>query len=204
MNRDQRLVLIALPVIAFSGWLVRKEYREYVVNSTGSAAPSAAQNAFAPTVAAPPVKSNVAKATVPRGIAVEEVAKNATPEDTLTIERAKSAKASSLDGSLPRESLSEWMRETAGGSARIMWRTSGCGDVGSQEGVVPVCAEADIDFSDGTKFQTLLLLGSRDAKSQSVNYGDPSLLGSVYARRGSDTLMPAPLSSLSRIAAAAE
>jgi hypothetical protein len=92
------------------------------------------------------------------------------------------------------------METAAGSSAQILWEVNDCGGAARLPGTIPVCAQADIDLSDGTKFQAALLMGTKTVKSHGVQYGAPSLLWAVYSQSGSDSLTPAPLSSLTRIA----
>jgi hypothetical protein len=92
------------------------------------------------------------------------------------------------------------MESAAGASAQILWEVNDCGGAARLPGTIPVCAQANIDLSDGTKFQAVLLMGTKTMKSYGVQYGAPSLLWAVYSQSGSDALTPAPLSSLTRIA----
>jgi hypothetical protein len=92
------------------------------------------------------------------------------------------------------------METAAGSSAQILWEVNDCGGAARLPGTIPVCAQADIDLSDGTKFQAALLMGTKSEKSREVQYGTPSLLWAVYTQSGSDALTPAPISALTRIA----
>jgi hypothetical protein len=95
------------------------------------------------------------------------------------------------------------MESAAGASAQILWEENDCGGASRLSGTIPVCAQANIDLSDGTKFQAALLMGTKTENSREVQFGAPSLLWAVYTQSGSDALTPAPLSALTRIAQAA-
>ena len=195
MEREHTLLLISLPIIAFAGWLLWKEYGEFYGKPPVDL-PKVSQTAPAISTNAPPVSSE-------RGSAVEEVPIGRTAEQAAIIARAKKTPVSFLDSSLPHQFAPEWMERTAGAPARIVWEVNDCGDVAKQPGTIPVCAQANIDFSDGTKFQALLLMGTRAPKAREVQFADPSLMWAAYSKSDGDALTPAPLSALTRIARSA-
>lgn len=202
MDRDRILVLIAFPIIAFALFLLWKEYGEYYgkppitqipdVPQLSSVAASISSSGSAPVSGTKPSSS--------RGLATERVPKGRTAEQTAVIIRAKSTPVSVLDSSLPPLSTEHWIETAAGASAQILWEVNDCGGAAKVPEATPVCAQADIDLSDGTKFQAALLMGTRTLKSHEVQYGAPSLLWAVYTQSGSDALTPAPLKALTRIA----
>ena len=199
MERQHILLLISLPIIAFAGWLLWKEYDEFYGKPPVDL-PKVSQTAPATSTNAPAATSPVSSE---RGKAVEEVPSGRTAEQAAIIARAKKTPVSFLDSSLPHQSASEWMERTAGAPARIAWEVNDCGDVAKQPGTIPVCAQANIDFSDGTKFQALLLMGTRAPRSHGVEFADPSLMWAAYSKSDGDALTPAPLSALTRIAQSA-
>ena len=201
MDRDRVLILIAVPIIGFAAILLWKEYGEYYGKPPVVQLPDVAQLAPASLSAS---KSAVdTSSSNSTGRAAEEIPKGRTAEQATVIARAKNTSASALDSSLPHQSVSDWMAGTAGGSARIRWEVNDCGEAAREPGTLPVCAQANIDFSDGTSFQAALLMGTRTAKSHNVQFADPSLMWAVYSKSGSDALTPAPLSALTRIAQSA-
>ena len=199
MGREHILLIVALPIIGVAGWLLWKEYGEFYGRPPVEL-PEISQPAqqtisrYAPT-SAPTVSSD-------RGRAVEQSPEKRSSEEAAVIARAKRTLVSSLDSSLPRQATADWMGSTAGESARISWEVNDCGDVDKQPGALPVCAQANIDLSSGTKFQALLLMGTRTSKSRGIQFSDPSLMWAAYSKSDGDQLTPAPLSALSRIALA--
>ena len=195
-TRDRTLLLIALPIIAAGAFLLWKEYGEYYGKSPTVALPDVAQLPSLP-ISKPATTDN----SLPdRGRAKETTPKGGSAEQRGVIARAKSTAASSVDASLPNQPIGDWMERAAGSSATILWQVNDCGDVPRQPGSAPLCAQANIDFSDGTRFQALLLVGARAPKSHGVQFADPSLMWAVYAKAGSDDFTPAPLGSLRRVA----
>jgi hypothetical protein len=191
---------MALPVIAVAVFLLWKEYDRYYGKSPITGLPDVAQLPLLPI--SKPAKTDTSLAD--RGRAKDLTPKGRSAEQTAVITRAKSTPATSLDSSLPNEPIEDWMERAAGSSASIQWQVNDCGDLARQPGSLPLCAQANIDFSDGTKFQALMLMGSRALKTHSVQFTDPSLMWAVYAKAGSDDFTPAPLSSLQRVAATAQ
>ena len=156
---------------------------------------------------APQAVSSYAPSSAPntasdRGRAVEQSPEKRSSEEAAVIARAKRTLVSSLDSSLPHQAAADWMGRTAGGSARISWEVNDCGDVDKQPSALPVCAQANIDLSSGTKFQALVLMGTRTSKSRGIQFSDPSLMWAAYSTSDGDQLTPAPLSALTRIAQA--
>lgn len=201
MDTRQRLfLLMAIPVIAVAVFLLWKEYDRYYGKSPIAALPDVAQLPTLPILK--PAKTDAS--LTDRGRAKDLTLKGGSTQQTAVITRAKNTPASSLDSSLPNQPIEDWMERAAGSSASILWQVNDCGDVDRQPGSVPLCAQANIDFSDGTKFQTLMLMGARILKTHNAQFNDPSLMWAVYAKPDSDDFTPAPLSSLQRVAAAAQ
>ena len=197
------LILIALPIIAFALFLLWKEYGEYYGKSPIVEFPGVPQLSAGSATSPSPANTSMNDSHSRRGWAVEEVPKARTTEQAAVVARAKSTIVSMLDSSLPRQPIADWMAGTAGESARIVWEVNDCGDGSRQPGTMPVCAQANINFSNGRKFQALLLMGTRTSKLHSVQFAAPSLLWAVYSTSDDGALTPAPLSAFTRIAQSA-
>lgn len=203
MDRERIFLLIATPIIAFALFLLWKEYDEYYGEAPTAHLPEISQlKTDAQSMTLPSSKNDVVltAANSSRGMAIETTPEGRTPTQKAVIARAKTIPVSTLDASLPHQPIGEWMKHTAGSSARILWETNDCGEAAKEPGSAPVCAQADVDFSDGTKFQTLLLVGARSLKSREMQYASPSLLWAAYSNSEGENLTPAPLSALTRIA----
>jgi hypothetical protein len=197
VSREQQLLLLAVPVMAFVIFLVWKEYES-------NATPSAAQSET-PQVSAPaPSDPAAGQAALSEGAATEEIPKNRSEVDQEIIARAKSAPVSMLDSSLPHQSAGFWIAHAAGPSAGLRWDVNHCPGSRKQPDSTPVCAQADIQFPNGTKFHALLLLGEQPLSPPGpVRYTQPSLLWAAY-KKSRGPLTPAPLSLLQRIAQESE
>jgi len=200
VDRDRIYLVIAFPVILAACALLWKEYVGYYGKSPTSDLPTqvslpvslpASSSAASPAPAVP--------GGTPNGTALEEAPRRRSAQDQETVRQAKTVLASSLDSSLPNQALGDWIAQTAGASARVLWEANHC-DEEQPHDSLPVCAQANVDFNEGTKFQALLLVGSQPLKPRgAVQYSEPSLMWSVYQKPGA-TLSPAPLSALQRIA----
>jgi hypothetical protein len=193
VSREQQLLLLAVPVMAFVIFLVWKEYES-------NAAPSVAQSET-PQVSAPAESdSSAGQTALSEGAATEEIPKNRSAVDQEIIARAKNAPVSMLDSSLPHQSAGFWIAHAAGPSAGLRWDVNHCPGSRKQADSTPVCAQADVQFPNGTKFHALLLLGEQPLNPPgAVRYTQPSLLWAAYKKtRGA--LTPAPLSLLQQIA----
>ena len=203
MDRERLFLLIASPIIAFALFLLWKEYDEYYGETPVAHLPEISRLKTEAQSTTPPNSRNdvvLTAANSSRGLAIETIPEGRTPTQKVVIARAKTIPVSTLDTSLPHQPIGEWIKHTAGSSARILWETNDCGVVTTEPGTAPVCAQADVDFSDGTKFQTLLLVGARSLKSRETQYANPSLLWAAYSNSEGENLTPAPLSALTRIA----
>ena len=202
MDRERIYLVIALPIILAACALLWKEYEEYYGK------PPAAELSIPSQVNLPvssPGSSVAATGVTPAqsasqsGIAVEDVPKRRSAQDEETIKRAKAVLASAMDTSLPHQALGDWIAHTSGASARIRWEANHCDQVKPQD-PSPVCAQVNVDFSEGTTFQVLLLVGSQPLTPPGpVQYGEPSLMWAVY-QKPQAAMSPAPLSALQRIA----
>ena len=158
-----------------------------------SAAASAYSSAPPPVPAASPLPD-----TSPAGIAFEVIPKDRSAEEQDIINHGKNAPVSMLDSSLPHQSAGYWIPRAAGAYSRLRWDVNDCRTPRRHNDSIPVCAQADIQFTSGTRFEALLLLGSRPINSAGpIKYVQPSLLWAYYKKpRGA--VVPAPLGLLQR------
>lgn len=158
-----------------------------------SAAASAYSSAPPPVPAASPLPD-----TSPAGIAFEVIPKDRSVEEQDIINHGKNAPVSMLDSSLPHQSAGYWIPRAAGAYSRLRWDVNDCRTPRRHNDSIPVCAQADIQFTSGTRFEALLLLGSRPINSAGpIKYVQPSLLWAYYKKpRGA--VVPAPLGLLQR------
>jgi hypothetical protein len=180
--------------MAFAIFLVWKEYK-----SSSTPPPSQSET---PQVSARARESDSSSAQsgLSGGVATEEIPKERNAEDQDIIAHAKNAPASMLDSSLPHQSAGFWMAHAAGPSAGLRWEVNHCPGSRKQPDSTPVCAQADIQFPNGTNFHALLLLGDQPLDPPGpVRYTQPSLLWAAY-KKSRGPLTPAPLSLLQRIA----
>lgn len=189
MTRERLLVVILLPIIGAAVYWVWN-----AANEANNPKPSVAE-AVAPEPPPSPALQRVIE-----GVAYEDVPQNRSAEDQDIVNHAKDAPASMLDSSLPHQSIGYWIAHAAGSAARLRWDVNNCPGADKQPDSTPVCAQANIDFSNGTKFEALLLLGEKPTNpTGAVKYTQPSLLWASYQKtRGA--LIPADLSGLPQIA----
>ena len=202
MDRERIYLVVALPIIIAACVLLWKEYVAYYGTSSSAelSIPSQANlPVSSPRSSAAAAGAAPAQSAPQSGIAVEDVPKRRSVQDEETIKRAKAVLASTLDASLSHQALGDWIAHTAGASARVRWEANHC-DQDKPQDPAPVCAQVNVDFSEGTKFQALLLVGSQPLKPLGpVQYGEPSLMWAVY-QKPEAAMSPAPLGALQRIA----
>jgi len=180
--------------MALAIFLVWKEYE------SNSAPPPSQSETPRVSVPAAESDSSSAQSALSEGVATEEIPKERSAEDQDIIARAKNAPVSMLDSSLPHQSAGFWIAHAAGPSAGLRWEVNHCPGSRKQPDSTPVCAQADIQFPNGTKFHSLLLLGDKPLNPPGpVRYTQPSLLWAAY-KKSRGPLTPAPLSLLQRIA----
>ena len=202
MSRERIYLLLAFPLIIAAGVLLWKQYVEYYGKPPTAELPMPSQVTLPISPAGAPSASSAAlppQSTSQGGVAAEEVQKHRSAQDEETVKRGKAVPASTLDASLPHQALGDWIAQTAGASARVRWEANHCDQERTQD-ELPVCAQANVEFSEGTKFQALLLMGSQPLKPHApVQYGEPSLMWAVY-QKPEAAMSPAPLGALQRIA----
>ncbi|HWY67303.1 MAG TPA: hypothetical protein VNX88_01500 [Terriglobales bacterium] len=194
MSRDQALLLVTVVAIAVGIFMLRQANGQSNSAEASVAAPTYA-SAPPPTPAAAPLPENSAA-----GAAFEAIPKDRSGEEQEIINYAKNAPVSMLDSSLPHQSAGYWIPRAAGAYSRLRWDVNNCATPRRHPDSVPVCAQANIEFTNGTRFEALLLLGSRPLDSTgAVKYVQPSLLWAFYKKpRGA--VVPAPLGLLQRLA----
>jgi hypothetical protein len=193
VSRERLFICILVPFIVVVVYVVWKEANE--------------ANNPKPAVSAAPATQPVERAPAPQvitkaveGTAFEEVPTDRTAEDQDIITHGKDTPVSMLESSLPHESADYWIAHAAGSAARVRWDANNCPGAGKDTDSTPVCAQANVEFSNGTKFQTLILLGEQTLKPRGpVQYGQPSILWAAY-QKSRGALTPATLGSLPRIA----
>jgi hypothetical protein len=194
MSREQKLLILALPIVAGAIWFVRMEFDL-------SSPPKSSATQEASSNAAPAMEPSVAPAPVLfDSPATEEIPKGRTSEDEEIISHAKDAPASMLDSSLPHQSAGYWIAHAAGPSAGILWEVTNCPGARKQTDSKALCVEARVSFVNGTHFNTELIVGDKPLNPPGpIHYTPPSLLWASYKKpRG--PLVPAPLNLLPRIA----
>lgn len=211
MSRDQILLIGAVLLIVVGIGFVRKEYQLSSASSSSSAStvPSATPEAAASTpepVAAAPESpdSHDPGPTLYPTAATEQVPRHRSALDEAVIAHAKDAPVSMLDSSLPHQSAGFWIAHAAGPSAGLRWDVNNCPGARKRRDTRPLCAQANISFIDGTRFNALVLVGEQPLSPPAPpHYGQPSLLWAAYKKyRG--PVVPAPLSLLPQIAAEAD
>ena len=167
--------------------------------SNGSAPASVEASTYSNTLprtpAAAPLPENSAS-----GIAFEVLPRDLSAGEAEIVNYAKNAPVSMLDSSLPHQSAGYWIPRAAGAYSRLRWDVNDCRTPRRHVDSIPVCAQANIEFTNGTRFEALLLLGSRPLDPVGpVKYVQPSLLWAYYKKpRGA--VVPAPLGLLQRLA----
>lgn len=211
MSRDQILLIGAVLLIVVGIGFVRKEYQLSSAASASSSSniePSAPENASRapePVAAAPePSESADPSPMLYPSPATEQVPKHRSAFDEAVVAHAKDAPVSMLDSSLPHKSAGYWIAHAAGPSAGLRWDVNNCPGARKRRDTRPLCAQANIRFIDGTRFNALVLVGEQPLNPPAPpHYGQPSLLWAAYKKyRG--PVVPAPLSLLPQIAAEAD
>ena len=134
------------------------------------------------------------------GTASEDTPKGRTPEDQDIVDHAKNAPAFTLDPNLPHQSFDYWIGHAAGSGARLRWEVNDCPGTAKQVGTVSVCAQANLLFPNGTRFETLMLLGDHPTNPPgAVQYGRPSILWAAYQKSGGP-LTPTDVTDLTQLA----
>jgi hypothetical protein len=194
VTRERLFACILLPLIAGAVYIVWKESSE-VNNPKPAANATTASQPVDQATTPSPVISNVIE-----GTAYEEIPKDRSPEDADIITHAKDSPVSMLDASLPHESADHWIAHAAGSAARIRWDANNCPGAGKEADSTPVCAQANIEFSSGTRFQTLIMVGEQSLNPRGpIQYGQPSMLWAAY-QKPHGALTPADLPLLPRLA----
>ena len=209
MSRDQILLFGAVALIVVGVGFVRKEYQLSSASAsppsnTEPSAPEAARTPE-PVAAAPePSESQDSSPMLYPSPATEQVPRHRSALDEAVIAHAKDAPVSMLDSSLPHKSAGYWIAHAAGPSAGLRWDVNNCPGARKRRDTRPLCAQANIRFIDGTRFNALVLVGEQPLNPPAPpHYGQPSLLWAAYKKyRG--PVVPAPLSLLSQIAAEAD
>jgi hypothetical protein len=189
------MLLAGVAMLVAAVFFLRNAY----MHSSNSPVAEAATPVYASTSVPPP---DTPHAEIPssQGSAYEFVPKNRSSLEEEIITRAKDAPASMLDSTLPHQSVGYWIAHAAGPYARLAWEVNSCATPHKQDDSSPVCAQANLEFSNGTKFQLLVLLGDQPLNAAGpVKYSQPSLLWAFYQKRRG-ALTPAPLGLLQRIA----
>ena len=194
VSRDQALLAVTVTAIAVGIFMLRQ--------ANGQSNHSAETNPPASTYASLP--STPVSLPLPEesasGTAFEVIPKDRSAEETEIINYAKNAPVSMLDSSLPHQSAGYWIPRAAGAYSRLRWEVNDCATPRKHNDSSPICAQANIEFANGTRFEALLLLGSRPlAPAGAVKYVQPSLLWAFYQKRRG-AVVPAPLGLLQRLA----
>ncbi|PYX98512.1 MAG: hypothetical protein DMG64_08655 [Acidobacteria bacterium] len=192
MSRDQTLLALTVVGIAVGIFMLRQASGQSSAAEASAAAPTYA-SAPPPTPAASPLPENNAS-----GIAFEITPRDRSADEREIINYAKSAPVSMLDSSLPHQSAGYWIPRAAGAYSRLRWEVNDCRTRRRYSDSIPLCAQANIEFTNGTRFEALVMVGSRPLDSaKPVKYVQPSLLWAFYKRpRGA--VVPAPLGLLQR------
>ena len=195
VSRDQTLLAVTVAAIAIGLFMLHQASGQSNSSAEASVAASTYASAPPPTPQASPLPENSAS-----GTAFEVIPRGRSAEEMEIINYAKNAPVSMLDSSLPHQSAGYWIPRAAGAYSRLRWDVNDCATPRRRNDSTPVCAQANIEFTNGTRFEALLLLGSRAFDSAgSVKYVQPSLLWAFYKKpRGA--VVPAPLGLLQRLA----
>ena len=195
VSRDQALLAATVAAIAIGIFMLHQANGQSNRSAEASVAASTYAGAPPPTPAAMPLPEESAS-----GKAFEVIPKDRSAEEIEIINYAKNAPVSMLDSSLPHQSAGYWIPRAAGAYSRLRWEVNNCATPRKRSDSSPVCAQANIEFANGTRFEALLLLGSRPlAPAGAVKYVQPSLLWAFYQKRRG-AVVPAPLGLLQRLA----
>lgn len=195
MSRDQTLLAVTVAAIAIGIFMLRQANGQSNAAAEASVSAPTYASALPPTPAASPLPEESAA-----GTAFEVIPKDRSAEEAEVINYAKNAPVSMLDSSLPHQSAGYWIPRAAGAYSRLRWDVNNCATPHKRSDSSPVCAQASIEFTNGTRFEALLLLGSRPLDSAgAVKYVQPSLLWAFYQKRRG-AVVPAPLGLLQRLA----
>ena len=86
------------------------------------------------------------------------------PSDKVIIERAQKADVTTLDKTLKKQRLEDWLTQTLGAGAKVTWSTTDCGEgTGSpadQRRDMPVCVEPLAKLPDGRQVVLEVAMGS--------------------------------------------
>lgn len=191
MRNEKILAGVLLPVIAGAVYFVWKASSDF--GNPKPVVSTAVQPAEQAQVVAAAHRSV-------EGTASEDTPKGRTPEDQDIVDHAKNAPAFTLDPNLPHQSFDYWIGHAAGSSARLRWEVNDCPGTAKQVGTVSVCAQANFVFPNGTRFETLMLLGDRPMNPPgAVQYGRPSILWAAYQKSGGP-LTPTDVTDLPQLA----
>ena len=195
MSRDQAALAITVVAIAIGGFMLHQATGQSNGSAPASVAAPSYSNILPPAPAAAPLPENSAS-----GIAFEMIPRDRSAGEAEIVNYAKSAPVSMLDSSLPHQSAGYWIPRAAGAYSRLRWDVNDCRTPRRHIDSIPVGAQANIEFTNGTRFEALLLLGSRPLDPVgAVKYVQPSLLWAYYKKpRGA--VVPAPLGLLQRLA----
>lgn len=194
VSRDQTLLAVTVVAIAIGIFMLRQANGQSNSPAESSVAASTYASGPPPTPAASPLPEESAS-----GTAFEVIPRDRSAEETEIINYAKNAPVSMLDSSLPHQSAGYWIPRAAGAYSRLRWDVNDCATPRRRSDSTPVCAQANIEFTNGTRFEALLLLGSRPLEPvAAVKYVQPSLLWAFYKKRRG-AVVPAPLGLLQRL-----
>ena len=195
MSSDQKLLIAGVLMLVAAVYFFRQAYS----HSNDAPVAEAAAPAYA-SAPAPVMDAQRTEIPLSQGTAYEVIPKDRSSHEDDIIMHAKDAPASMLDSSLPHQSVGYWMVHAAGPYARLRWDVNSCATPHKQDDSSPVCAQANLEFSNGTRFEALVLLGEQPLNpTAAVKYSQPSLLWAFYQKRRG-ALTPAPLGLLQRIA----
>jgi len=86
------------------------------------------------------------------------------PSDKVIIERAQNADVATLDKTLKKQKLKDWLTQTVGAGAKITWSTTDCGEgTGSPADKgrdMPICVEPLAKLQDGRQVVLEIAMGS--------------------------------------------
>jgi hypothetical protein len=86
------------------------------------------------------------------------------PSDKVIIERAQNADVATLDKTIKKQRLEDWLTQTLGAGAKIAWSTTDCGEgTGSPADRgrdLPICVEPLAKLPDGRQVVLEIAMGS--------------------------------------------
>lgn len=86
------------------------------------------------------------------------------PSDKVIVERAQKADVATLDKTLKKQRLKDWLTQTLGAGATVVWSTTDCGEgTGSpadQGRDLPICVEPLAKLPDGRQVVLEVAMGS--------------------------------------------